>query len=91
MTNPPAAIQHYTRPRPKLTKDNVVEYLDWIAENVHNLTNKQLETHMQAAELTVRTLTTDARGKATQHTLIEDGTIPPTARIEEQLHEDARR
>ena len=91
MTTAPPARPTLTRPRPKLTKDNVVEYLDWIADNVHNLTTKQLETHMQAAELTVRTLTTDAQGKATQHTLIEDGTIPPTARIEEQLHEDTLR
>lgn len=66
-----------TRPRPKLTADNVVDYLDWVSDNATNFLPVALDTHMKAAELAVRTLTTEAQGKATQHTLVEDGIIKP--------------
>jgi hypothetical protein len=61
-------------PRPKLTAENVVEYLDWIMQNLGPLGAKVAQ-HMAAAELVIRTRATDAQGKATQHTLVEDGVI----------------
>ena len=63
--------------RPKLTAETVVDYLDWITANFSTLPSGQALLHMQAAELTVRTLATAAQGKATQHTLVEQGIIAP--------------
>jgi len=63
--------------RPKLTAENVVEYLDWICGNIGNFIGVELDSHMKAAELVIRTLATEAQGKATQHTLVEDGVIDP--------------
>lgn len=64
-------------PRPTLTTETVVEYLEWIAANVDALTTAQVDLHMKAAELTMRKLATEAQNKATQHTLVEDGVIAP--------------
>ena len=63
--------------RPKLTAETTFEYLEWIAENQDKIGRPQLETHKQIAELAVRMRMGEAQDKATQHTLIEDGTIAP--------------
>lgn len=63
--------------RPKLTAETVVAYLDWAMENIGKLSPQALEAHMKAAELAIRTLATEAQNKATQHTLVQDGTIDP--------------
>jgi hypothetical protein len=63
-------------PRPKLTAENVVEYLDWVMENLDKLGTATAH-HMAAAELVIRTLAVVAQDKATQHTLVEDGIIAP--------------
>jgi hypothetical protein len=65
----------YTRPRPKLTAEEVVDYLDWLMENADGITTTAMALHMQAAELAIRTRATDAQNKATQHTLVEQGII----------------
>jgi hypothetical protein len=59
--------------RPKLTAETVVKYLEWIAENVGNLSAQETKVHMEAAELVVRTMATKAQAKDTQHTLVRDG------------------
>ncbi len=64
-------------PRPKLTAENVVEYIEWIMANSESLGAAVTSQHMAAAELVIRTLATAAQAKATQHTLVEDGTIAP--------------
>jgi hypothetical protein len=63
--------------RPKLTAEDVVEYLDWVLANIGALKPSDVETHMRAAELAIRTRATDAQAKATQHTLVEQGVIEP--------------
>ena len=63
--------------RPKLTAETVVPYLDWVMSNVGIHPAAHTALHMQAAELTIRTLATRAQAKATNATLIEDGTIEP--------------
>ena len=67
----------YPSRRPVLTADTVVQYLDWIMSNLGLLTNQQTALHMQAAELAIRAAATEAQGKATTATLIDDGTIKP--------------
>ncbi len=64
-----------TRHRPKLTAENVEDYLDWLTENLDVLHPRSIALHMQAAELVIRTRATDAQNKATQNTLIERGVI----------------
>jgi hypothetical protein len=63
--------------RPKLTAENVVDYLDWLTENVGSLVPAHLAAHLQAAELVIRTQGNAAQAKATQHTLVEEGIIAP--------------
>jgi hypothetical protein len=64
-----------SRPRPKLTAATVEDYLDWVTDNITKLLPVELEAHMHAAELVIRTRATDAQAKATQHTLVESGII----------------
>lgn len=64
-------------PRPRLTAETVVAYLDWITANVGALTSAEVSQHMQAAELVIRALATEAQAKDTQHTLVRDGVIAP--------------
>jgi hypothetical protein len=61
--------------RPKLTAETVVDYLDWVMENLSCFVGDQAEMHMKAAELAIRTRATDAQAKDTQHTLVRDGVI----------------
>ena len=61
-------------PRPTLTADTAVEYLDWIMRNLEHLGTSTAH-HMAAAELAIRTKANEAQAKATQHTLVEDGII----------------
>ncbi len=63
-------------PRPVLTADTAVEYLDWIMRNLNHLGPSVIH-HMAAAELAIRIKMGEAQAKATQHTLIEDGVIKP--------------
>ena len=63
-------------PRPKLTAEGAVEYLDWIMANLQHL-GTTARLHMAAAELAIRTKANEAQAKATQHTLVEDGIIDP--------------
>lgn len=63
--------------RPRLTLDNVPDYLDWITANLHGLNDKQVEQHLRAVELVVRMQGNQAQAKATQHTLVESGIIDP--------------
>ncbi len=63
-------------PRPRLTAETAVEYLDWIMHNLENL-GPSAQHHMAAAELAIRTKANEAQAKATQHTLVEDGIIDP--------------
>ena len=74
-----AVLEAALKKRPKLTAENVVAYLDWLTENMGAIPSGHAAQHMQAAELAIRTLATEAQGKATQHTLVEDGIIPPVA------------
>lgn len=64
-------------PRPQLTAEKVVGYLDWIMHNLGALSAPAIDLHLRAAELAIRTKANEAQGKATQHTLVEDGTIAP--------------
>lgn len=66
-------------PRPKLTADSVVEYLDWVMGNLGSFAKGEEELHMRAAELTIRRLATEAQAKDTQHTLVRDGLIEAPA------------
>jgi hypothetical protein len=61
--------------RPKLTAEDVVEYLDWVMDNVGTFAVGEADMHMKAAELAIRTRATDAQAKDTQHTLVRDGVI----------------
>jgi len=72
-----ATLEAALKKRPKLTAETVVEYLDWLTANIGSLPQQHSAAHMQAAELAIRTLATEAQGKATQHTLVEDGVIKP--------------
>jgi hypothetical protein len=74
LDNQPPAPPKLTRPRPKLSVDSVDDYLDWIAGNL-NVLGAQARLQLDAVELVIRTLTTEAQGKATQHTLVESGII----------------
>lgn len=67
--------------RPKLTLETVPEYLDWLTSNLGGHSRQDIEHHLRAAEMVVRLRMGDAQGKATQHTLVEEGIIdpPPTA------------
>ena len=67
----------YPSRRPVLTADTVVQYLDWIMSNATLLTSQQVALHMQAVELAIRAAATEAQGKATTATLIDEGTIKP--------------
>lgn len=64
-------------PRPTLTADTAVEYLEWIMRNLEHLSGGAAQMHMAAAELAIRTKANEAQAKATQHTLVEDGIIDP--------------
>lgn len=61
-------------PRPTLTAETAVEYLDWIMRNLDHL-GASAAHHMAAAEMAIRTKANEAQAKATQHTLVEDGII----------------
>ena len=61
-------------PRPALTADTAVEYLDWIMRNLSHL-GPSASLHMAAAELAIRIKMGEAQAKATQHTLVEQGII----------------
>lgn len=67
--------------RPALTAAGVVSYLDWVTTHVHEMHPHHVKVHLQAAELAIRTLATEAQNKATQHTLVEQGLIeaPPAS------------
>jgi hypothetical protein len=67
-------------PRPKLTAETVVEYLDWLMHNLPVLNATHIAHHMTACELAIRTIMGDAQAKATQATLIDDGKIKASAR-----------
>ncbi len=62
-----------TAKRPKLTAETVVDYLDWVMDNLSTFATGQADMHMKAAELAIRTRATDAKAKATQHTLVREG------------------
>jgi hypothetical protein len=65
--------------KPTLTAATVVMYLDWLAEHIaagHMLAH-QSASLISVAELVIRTTAVEAQGKATQHTLVEDGVIAP--------------
>jgi hypothetical protein len=64
-------------PRPKLTEDGVVAYIDWALGNIGRLGGAELDAHLRGAELVLRGIGFAAQNKATQHTLVEDGTIKP--------------
>lgn len=70
-------------PRPKLTAETVVEYLDWLMHNLDLINSTHVAHHMTACELAIRTIMGDAQAKATQATLIDDGKIktPRRAKI----------
>jgi hypothetical protein len=53
--------------RPKLTADDVVNYLDWVTTGMHVMTQQEVGHHLTAAELAIRTRMGDAQGKATAH------------------------
>ncbi|HEY5329110.1 MAG TPA: hypothetical protein VIJ79_04435 [Acidobacteriaceae bacterium] len=72
-----AALEAALKKRPRLTAATVVEYLDWLTANIGALPAQHTAQHMQAAELAIRTLATEAQNKATQHTLVESGVIDP--------------
>jgi hypothetical protein len=74
---PRAAAPSLSRRRPKLTAETVVDYIDWVMENLGQISEYAVKHHLNAAELVIRTLATEAQGKATQHTLVEDGVIDP--------------
>lgn len=61
--------------RPKLTTESVVDYLDWVADNFEAMNADTSTKHLAAAELAIRTLAIEAQNKATQHTLVQDGTM----------------
>lgn len=61
-------------PRPRLTAETAVEYLDWIMENLQHL-GASTAHHMAAAELAIRTKANEAQAKATNATLIDEGVI----------------
>jgi hypothetical protein len=67
-------------PRPKLTAETVVQYLDWLMHNLGLINSTHVAHHMTACELAIRTIMGDAQAKATQATLIEDGKIKASAR-----------
>jgi hypothetical protein len=69
--------------RPKLTAENVVDYLDWLTSNLGSLPGPEAELQMRACELVVRTRMGAAQAKDTQHTLVRDGIIdpPPTPQV----------
>lgn len=71
----PKAVTRPT-PRPILTADTAVEYLDWIMRNLDHL-GPTVVHHMAAAELAIRIKMGEAQAKATQHTLVEQGVIEP--------------
>lgn len=65
--------------KPKLTADNAVAFLDWITTHVvgHQMTHEEAKLLMHAAALAISTQHAEAQGKATQHTLVEEGIIDP--------------
>ena len=63
--------------RPKLHPDTAHEYLDWVISSMPAFEAEDVERFFRAAELLVRVRMGDAQDKATQHTLVQDGTIAP--------------
>lgn len=62
---------------PALNGETIEQYLDWLAKHAPALDERHLATCLQLAELTVRLQMGKAQAKATQHTLVQDGTIAP--------------
>jgi hypothetical protein len=62
---------------PKLSAETVIEYLDWVVKNLDAMPPEHIAHRLNAAELVVRVHMGNVQGKATQHTLVEDGTIAP--------------
>jgi hypothetical protein len=54
--------------RPKLSIENVPDYLDWLTSGLHLLAPEHVGHHLTAAELVVRLRMADVQGKATAHT-----------------------
>jgi hypothetical protein len=61
--------------RPRLTTDSVIDYLDWLTGNLHAIDKDLAAVHMAAAELVIRVQMGEAQGKATQHTLVDEGKL----------------
>lgn len=67
------------KPRPALTAETVVEYLDWICAHLGALSAQHVQHHLTAAELAIRTRMGEAQAKDTQHTLVRDGLVDAPA------------
>jgi hypothetical protein len=62
--------------RPRLTAGTIFQSLDWVLDH-SSLLGSEVDLHMQAIELAIRTMGNEAQAKDTQHTLVRDGVIEP--------------